>query len=392
MSDTPVKPTAAVIVGLGVTGLSCARYLLARGWRVCVTDSRADPPGRAQLAMLDADITVRFGFLDTSLLDEAVCVIASPGVPLSDPFFAEARRRGITIAGDIELFAVAADAPVVGITGTNGKSTVTTLLGRMAERAGMRVRVGGNLGDPALDLLRAAQADAQPTELYVLELSSYQLEATTSLDLRAATVLNVTPDHLDRYASMAEYAAAKARIFGRCDTAVINLDDPLVAAMPHQAARVVGFSLRDAPGADYTVAVREAGKPWLMRRGEPLIAMESMRLAGMHNAANALAALALGEAIGLPLPVMPTTGASAATANNSISPAIVMPRRRASAKKGSDSGTPGDAITHTASSSRLVSRKPKRTVISASSMASWARPGGSARLSVTHTRQPRASK
>jgi UDP-N-acetylmuramoylalanine--D-glutamate ligase len=149
MSDTRNKPTAAVIVGLGVTGLSCARYLLGRGWRVCVTDSRVDPPGRAELAMLDPGITVRFGHLDTSLLDEAVCVVASPGVSLSDPFFAEARRRGITIAGDIELFAVAADAPVVGITGTNGKSTVTTLLGRMAERAGMRVRVfpGSARGD-----------------------------------------------------------------------------------------------------------------------------------------------------------------------------------------------------------------------------------------------------
>ncbi len=132
----------------------------------------------------------------------------------------------------------------------------------------MRVRVGGNLGEPALDLLLAAQADAQPTELYVLELSSYQLEATTSLDLRAAAVLNVTPDHLDRYASLADYAAAKARIFARCDTAVINLDDPLVAAMPHRNARVVGFSLQDAPGADYTVATRAAGKPWLMRRGD----------------------------------------------------------------------------------------------------------------------------
>jgi UDP-N-acetylmuramoylalanine--D-glutamate ligase len=304
MSDTRNKPSAAVIVGLGVTGLSCARYLLRHGWRVCVTDSRVDPPGRGQLAALDPDLTVRFGGLDTSLLDEAVCVVASPGVPLSDPFFAEARRRGITIAGDIEMFAVAADAPVVGITGTNGKSTVTTLLGRMAERAGVRVRVGGNLGEPALDLLLAAQADAEPTELYVLELSSYQLEATSSLDLRAATVLNVTPDHLDRYASLADYAAAKARIFARCDTAVINLDDPLVVAMPHQAARVVGFSLKDAPGADYTVAVRAAGKPWLMCRGEPLIAVESMRLTGLHNAANALAALALGEALGLPLPVM----------------------------------------------------------------------------------------
>jgi UDP-N-acetylmuramoylalanine--D-glutamate ligase len=304
MSDTRNKPSSAVIVGLGVTGLSCARYLLGHGWRVCVTDSREDPPGREALARLAPDITVRFGALDVSLLDEAVCVFASPGVPLSDPFFVEAQRRGITIAGDIELFAVAADAPVVGITGTNGKSTVTTLVGGMAQRAGVRVRVGGNLGEPALDLLLAAQADASPTELYVLELSSYQLEATSSLDLRAATVLNVTPDHLDRYASLADYAAAKARIFSRCDTAVINLDDPMVAAMPHKAARVIGFSLKDAPGADYTVAMRAAGKPWLIRRGEPLLPVESMRLSGLHNAANALAALALGEAIGLPLQAM----------------------------------------------------------------------------------------
>ena len=150
---------------------------------------------------------------------------------------------------------------MVGITGTNGKSTVTTLVARMAARAGVRARVGGNLGEPALDLLMAAQADAQPTELYVLELSSYQLEATYSLDLRAATVLNVTPDHLDRYASMADYAAAKARIFARCDTAIINLDDPLVAAMPHKAARVIGFSLGGAPGADYTLEACAGGNP-----------------------------------------------------------------------------------------------------------------------------------
>ena len=304
MSKTHPQPSAAVIVGLGVTGLSCARYLLGLGWRISVTDSREDPPGRAELLELNPDVSVRFGGLDTTLLEGASCVLASPGVPLSDPLFVEARRRGITIAGDIEMFAAAADAPVVGITGTNGKSIVTTLLARMAERAGLRVRAGGNLGEPALDLLRAAQADSRPTELYVLELSSYQLETTSSLELRAATVLNVTPDHMDRYGSITEYAAAKARIFAHCDTAVINLDDPLVAAMPQQAERVVGFSLRDAPGADYTVGVHEAGKPWLFRRGEPLIAMESMRLKGLHNAANALAALALGEAIGLPLAAM----------------------------------------------------------------------------------------
>lgn len=287
----------AVIVGLGRTGLSCARYLHARGWRLAVTDTRAAPPQRAALAALGAGITLRLGALDATLLKEAVLVVASPGVPLSDPFFAAARAQGLEVVGDVELFARAATAPVAGITGTNGKSTVTTLLGQMAARAGLRVRVGGNLGEPALDLL------APEAELYVLELSSYQLESTYSLRCRAATVLNVSPDHLDRYPDLASYAAAKARIFARCDTAVINLDDPLVAAMAHGAARTLSFSLRAALGADYALAER-AGRWWLMRRDAPLVALGELRLKGLHNAANALAALALGEALGLPQAVM----------------------------------------------------------------------------------------
>ncbi len=224
-------------------------------------------------------------------------MVASPGVPLTEPFFAEARRRGLEIVGDMELFARAADAPVAGITGTNGKSTVTTLIGRMAARAGLRVRVGGNLGEPALELL------APDTQLYVLELSSYQLETTESLACRAATVLNVTPDHLDRYPNVASYAAAKARIFARCDTAVINLDDPLVLAMPHAARRTLSFSLRAAIGADYAVAQHE-GSWWLTRAQVPLLALAAMKIKGLHNAANALAALALGEALALPLEAM----------------------------------------------------------------------------------------
>jgi UDP-N-acetylmuramoylalanine--D-glutamate ligase len=215
----------------------------------------------------------------------------------------EANRRGLEIVGDIELFARAVDAPVVGITGTNGKSTVTTLLGRMAARAGLKVRVGGNLGEPALDLLTYARADSEQTELYVLELSSFQLEATTSLDLRAATVLNVTADHMDRYRTIEDYAIAKARIFARCDTAVINLDDPLVVAMPMSGQRTLGFSLRATIGADYAVASRD-GEWWLMRREEPLMPLAAMKIKGLHNAANALACLALGEALDLPMSVM----------------------------------------------------------------------------------------
>jgi UDP-N-acetylmuramoylalanine--D-glutamate ligase len=163
--------------------------------------------------------------------------------------------------------------------------------------------VGGNLGEPALDLLAAAHRAGEAVGLYVLELSSFQLEATHSLDLAAAAVLNVSPDHLDRYASVAAYADAKARIFARCDTAVINLDDPLVVAMPRPGQRTLSFSLRAAIGADYAVDVREGGT-WLTRRGQGLLPLSAMRIRGLHNAANALAALALGEALGLPLPAM----------------------------------------------------------------------------------------
>jgi UDP-N-acetylmuramoylalanine--D-glutamate ligase len=329
MTNPAAKPYAAnpyaVIVGLGRTGFSCARYLRARGWRLAITDTRGTPPEWARLTELDPTIPVKVGGLDIGLLDGASCVVASPGVSLEEPFFVEARRRGLEIVGDIELFARWADAPVVGITGTNGKSTVTTLVGRMAERAGLRVRVGGNLGEPALDLLSpavgvgpaagAAAAHAgsvvgtasaragASTQLYVLELSSFQLDATQSLDLKAAVVLNVTPDHLDRYATVEEYAASKARIFARCDTAVINLDDPLVVAMPRSGQKVVGFSLRAAIGADYAVATHE-GQWWLTRRSERLMPVAAMKIKGLHNAANALASLALGEALGLPMPAM----------------------------------------------------------------------------------------
>jgi UDP-N-acetylmuramoylalanine--D-glutamate ligase len=287
----------AVIVGLGRTGLSAARYLRAQGWRLAVTDTRTAPPELAALRALDAGIPLRLGALDAALLEGALCVVASPGVALTAPFFAAARARGLEIVGDIELFARAVDAPVAGVTGTNGKSTVTTLLARMAERAGLKVRAGGNLGEPALDLLSPG------TALYVLELSSFQLETTTRLACRAATVLNVSADHLDRYATIGEYAAAKARIFARCDTAVVNLDDPLVMAMPRAARRTLSFSLRAAVGADYAVAMHADGW-WLTRGTAPLLPLAALKIRGLHNAANALAALALGEALELPLEPM----------------------------------------------------------------------------------------
>jgi UDP-N-acetylmuramoylalanine--D-glutamate ligase len=283
---------SAVVAGLGKTGQSVIRHLSARGWQIAGTDSRAEPPGFAMLSAVHPGMRFALGGLDTRLLDGADCVVASPGLPLADPFFAAARARGIEVIGDIELFARSGARPVVGITGTNGKSTVTTLVARMAERAGVAARAGGNLAPPALDLL-----EGQPARLYVLELSSYQLETTGSLELGAATVLNVTPDHMDRYADMAAYAAAKARIFRHCGAAIINLDDPVVAAMARAGQRTLTFSI-EGRTADYYLSV-EAGGEWLCCRDERLIAMDEMHLVGRHNAANALAALAMGEALGL---------------------------------------------------------------------------------------------
>jgi UDP-N-acetylmuramoylalanine--D-glutamate ligase len=291
-------PARVVVVGLGLTGLSVARFLLRRGIEVAVTDSRSAPPELAALHALAAQtgrlVTVRAGGFDAALLQQADLVVVSPGVPISGPFFELARARGLPVVGDIELFARLAAAPVAGITGTNGKSTVTTLLAGIAARAGVPVRAGGNLGPPALELLDVASA------LYVLEISSFQLESTDSLRLKAAAVLNVTPDHLDRYPDLASYAAAKARIYAHCEVAVINLDDPLVSAMGRQRPRTLSFSLRAGAGADYALQALGGGA-WLVRRGEPLLSLGELKIAGAHNAANALAALALAEALALPV-------------------------------------------------------------------------------------------
>src|SRR5579863_4264148 len=257
----------SVVVGLGKTGASCVRYLAKRGDRVSATDTRRAPPGLAELGGLAHSLDLRLGGFDLSLLEGASQVLMSPGVSLDEPIARAARDRGIDVLGDVELFARAVRAPVIGITGTNGKSTVTSLVASMAAAAGRRVLAGGNLGKPALDLL-----DEPVPDLYVLELSSFQLETTRSLDLIAAVVLNVTSDHMDRYASLGDYARAKARIFDRAATMVLNVDDPQVAAMRGRAGRagraplVVTFSVQRAD-ADFTL-VRRGSESFLARRGE----------------------------------------------------------------------------------------------------------------------------
>ncbi|MCC7199501.1 MAG: UDP-N-acetylmuramoyl-L-alanine--D-glutamate ligase [Gammaproteobacteria bacterium] len=287
----------SVVVGLGKTGVSCVRHLAAHGHELRVTDSRANPPGLAELAVIAPGARVATGGFDVALLDGADQVVVSPGVSLREPLLQEAVRRGLDVVGDVELFAREVSGRVVAITGTNGKSTVTTLVGEMARVAGLETRVGGNLGEPALDLLRGAAA-----ELYVLELSSYQLETTRSLATEAAVVLNLTPDHMDRYSDMAEYGAAKARIYERCATAVVNIDDEFVRVMPRPGQRSVTMSLVDA-SADYRLEAGEGG-PWLVACGEPVMPLSAVAMPGLHNASNALAALALGDACGLPRSAM----------------------------------------------------------------------------------------
>ena len=292
-------PRRAVVVGLGRTGMSCARYLRARGVEVAITDSRAEPPELKNLGLLSASVTLRLGGFDPRLLDGADQIVVSPGVSLREPIVREAQARGLEVIGDIEVFARAARAPVIAITGTNGKSTVTTLVALMGERSGRTVRAGGNLGEPALDLLVGPMPD-----YYVLELSSFQLETTYSLELRAATVLNLTPDHMDRYDTIEQYAAAKARIFARCTHAVVNLDDAAVMRMPLPGQHVIGFSVVIDRDCDYGL-VRDAGGRLSLARGrQPLLALTEMKLTGLHNAANALAALALGDAAGFDLAAM----------------------------------------------------------------------------------------
>ncbi len=218
-ASAPKAGTKVLVVGLGKTGLSCARYLHAQGCTVAVTDSREIPPGLDQLRAELPDVALMLGGFADAAFGAAEQIVVSPGVSLTEPAIQRALAAGVPVYGDVELFAHAVRAPVVGITGSNGKSTVTTLLGLMARQAGRRVGVGGNLGEPVLDIL------AEDVDLYVVELSSFQLETTHSLRLRAATVLNLSPDHMDRYPDIAAYAAAKGRIFAHAEAAVVNRDD-----------------------------------------------------------------------------------------------------------------------------------------------------------------------
>jgi UDP-N-acetylmuramoylalanine--D-glutamate ligase len=290
----------ALVVGLGATGLSCVRYLRARGDDVTVVDSRPNPPALVSLREQFPDVIVHTGDFDAALFRRADLLVVSPGVALREPAIADAVAQGIPTVGDIELFVnETRGTPILAITGANGKSTVTSLVGAMCRAAGFTTEVAGNIGVPVLSLLERPRPD-----VYVLELSSFQLETTASLNARAATVLNITPDHMDRYTDVAEYAAAKARIFAGDGVVVINADDPAVVDMAPSGRQIVRFSLGIPVGADDFGLIEHAGETWLARGQQALIAVREVVIPGRHNLANVLAAMALAQAQGVSVEAM----------------------------------------------------------------------------------------
>ncbi|MBN7795376.1 UDP-N-acetylmuramoyl-L-alanine--D-glutamate ligase [Parahaliea mediterranea] len=286
-----------VVFGLGATGLSCARHLHRRGLAFAVVDTRAEPPGIAELRREMPEVPVFAGDVPLSVVEGAGELIVSPGVSLEEPLVRAAVQAGARVLGDVDLFVREARAPVIGITGSNAKSTVTELVGAMARAAGLNVGVGGNLGTPALELLDEAR------ELYVLELSSFQLERAEPLNLAVAAVLNISADHLDRHGSMPRYHQAKHRIFRGCRSAVVHRDDPLTLPLVADDVTVISWRLREPELAGFGLRVID-GVDTLCHGFETLIAVADLPLAGRHNLANVLAALAIGHAADLPMPAM----------------------------------------------------------------------------------------
>ncbi|MBN9423527.1 MAG: UDP-N-acetylmuramoylalanine--D-glutamate ligase [Candidatus Accumulibacter sp. 66-26] len=300
-----------LVVGLGETGLAMAAWLVRQGARVCVADSRAQPPNVDALRRVAPAAELLAGPFADAAFSNIDLIAISPGVPVQTAQVQAAQARGVPVVSEIELFAwgvrrLSPSARIVAITGSNGKTTTTALTGALCAAAGLRTGVAGNISPAALAALMAAEdADALP-EAWVLELSSFQLETTHTLNADAATVLNVSEDHLDRYAGMDDYAAAKARIFKGAGVMVLNRDDARSLAAGRCGRKLATFGLDAAPrAADYGLV-----DGWIVRGTEKLIALADLKLVGAHNAANAMAALALCEAVGIaPRTVLPALAA-----------------------------------------------------------------------------------
>lgn len=285
------------VLGLGVTGMSCARYLQRKGIRFEMFDSREVPTAAKDFRDAFPDVPLHLGAFEAEQLAQASELWVSPGIAVGEPAIQAAAKAGVRIRGDVDVFAEAAQAPIIAITGSNGKSTVTTLVGMMAAEAGYKVGVGGNIGTPVLDLLD------EEHDLYVLELSSFQLETTQRLNAACAVLLNISEDHMDRYESKLEYLRAKQRIFFGADIAVVNNEDALSHPLPTEGMKLVYYGL-DGPDLKKFSLMDVNGRDTLVQGFEEIIAVEDVALKGRHNLSNALAALAIGAAMDFPVAAM----------------------------------------------------------------------------------------
>lgn len=286
---------SAVVVGLGLTGFSCVRYLLARGLHVSVTDSRKVTDYTEQLKTEYPQVDLYLGDLNQHVLNNAGLVVVSPGVPLKEPALVEASENGAVLIGDIELFVQENTAPVIAVTGSNGKSSVTALAGQICESAGLKTLVAGNIGIPVLDSLTSNEY----YDVCVLELSSFQLEATNSVNASAAIILNVSDDHMDRYDSIGDYLLAKLRIFRGAEHVIIYRHDELLKQVSLPKDSLVTYGL-DEPDDKHDFGVKKySNREWLVKGDERLIKLDNIPLTGRHNVANVLAALALTEQLQL---------------------------------------------------------------------------------------------
>ncbi|WP_417658720.1 UDP-N-acetylmuramoyl-L-alanine--D-glutamate ligase [Pseudidiomarina sp.] len=281
------------VVGLGQTGQSCVRYLLQRGITPVVFDTRVEPPGVAELQQLAPDLEVHTGALELEHILGMDLLIVSPGVDLRTPALQLANDAAIPVVGDMDLFARHANKPVLGITGSNGKSTVTRLVTELLIAAGKKVAMGGNIGVPVLELV------GQPVDAFVIELSSFQLELMHDLHLRGATILNISDDHMDRYSDLRDYTNAKHRIYNRTDIAVWNREQEMTAPVqvPMDAQITFGLGPSNDHGPAMFGLVEQEGEFAISFCGEPLVKASELQLTGIHNLLNVQAALALAYAL-----------------------------------------------------------------------------------------------
>ena len=296
-SEQPVTKERVLVLGMGATGASCARYLARRGVSAMFVDTRGEPTGTIDIRRAMPEANVQTGSVPTEIPEGVSRLIVSPGLPMETPLIQLALQQGVEVLSDIDLFISECTEPVLAVTGSNGKSTVASMVAAILDAAGRKVGVGGNLGPPALDLLELK------ADVYVLELSSFQLERSRKLPAVAAVILNIATDHLDQHLTGENYTAAKARIYRACQTAVLNRDAPAAMALAPSGTARISFGM-DTPDAGQWGIRTVNAQEFIARGADPVVAVDRVPLTGRHNLANALAACAMADAVDVPVAAM----------------------------------------------------------------------------------------